>query len=50
MLHLEMTGTSVGGCIDLRRVRMRAPIILRAALTFAAVPTDRGAKDKGAHD
>lgn len=37
-------------CIDLRRVRVRSPEMLRAALTFAAVLADKDAKDKGAND
>ena len=36
--------------IDLRRVRVRSPEMLRAALTFAAVLADKDAKDKGAND
>ena len=36
--------------IDLRRVRVHSPEILRAALTFVAVLADKYAKDKGAHD
>lgn len=34
-------------CIDLRRVRVRSPEMLRATLTFAAVLAD---KDKCAND